>query len=112
SEAKSKTGGFALDLRHFVARDFALGIYLQASASETHMFAHHSYSEATTRAENALSYGGTRVFASLHALVHATSHFFVGLGPARGHDLSNEDQYDRSNRQTSVSVSALVGGWL
>jgi hypothetical protein len=76
------------------------------------IFGHSSFDESTARAKNAGSYGGTRVFATLHAVVHAASHFFVGVGPTFGHDLSSTDQYERSNRQTAIGASAIVGGWL
>jgi opacity protein-like surface antigen len=50
---------------------------------------------------------------SLPILVHATDHFFVGAGPAVSHDLARSDvATGYQNRDTTLGMGTLVGGWL
>ncbi len=53
---------------------------------------------------------------SVPLLVHAASHFFVGLGPNFAHDFSRTASFPNGasvqNRGTTIGAGLVVGGWL
>jgi hypothetical protein len=70
-------------------------------------------SNATSVAgSNAHQRSRTWVQASAPLLFHATTHFFVGAGPYVFHELSDSDQNNYENEQTTIGGSFLLGGWI
>jgi hypothetical protein len=70
------------------------------------------YDETSGRDVNRLRDTVATASWSIHAMLHASRHFFVGVGPRLLHAIAHDDQYDGSNRATRLGVGALIGGWL
>jgi hypothetical protein len=106
----SKFDTYALGPR--IGADLPLAGWLSLYLRSGLLFGSHSFTETSSGRTNSLTYHPTRVYVSLHAMIHTASHLFVGIGPSLGSELESKDQYDRSNRQTALQLSALVGGWI
>jgi len=55
----------------------------------------------------------TWVGISAPLLVHVAPHFFIGLGPRVSHDVTaSYDRITYENRNTTLSLGSLIGGWI
>jgi hypothetical protein len=74
-------------------------------------FGTSSNNQTTAAGSNNHTKGRSWVQASVPLLLHAATHFFLGVGPYVYHELADSDQNQVENDATAVGARFLLGGW-